>query len=796
MSLGQYACKVDRYLGPGERVLRSNQLIVSMSDSTEVTSEVKEALANAQQYYSQSPNKRILKVPVMLGLYTMAAPQDSSLWGRIWHRTGEAPIIYNPAAAQRTINQLSTLLKTKGCFGAKVEVDTTDNGHGYVDAIYHVTVNNRRMIDEVQYYSRQPEIAELLNTWKAESLLKVGNYYDQQQLNAEQKRLVSLLKDKGYYTATDDVVHFFVDTTYDSRSLSILVSVRNRKQDANNQPLPLQKYHIDNIYIYPNISTSITNRYHTFDTLHYSYKTRRGSNIYNFIYDKEITPTPKVISRAMFIFNGMTYRPQIASSTSNSMLGLHNFKYVDINFEESPNSTDTNRLLDARIRLLNSTRHRLSLSFELTNASDFSNEHETGNIFTTGNLGLGTTLGYQNHNLFGGAEMLNLEGSLILDMPKDVFSTKEHTFYNTFSNFETNLTTSLDLPAFLLPFGNRIVWQNSKPHTLFEFNINYLFRDLSVPDISTGIPQDITLERNRIGASFGYTWSHNRNIQHKLLPINFSYSRLVSGDEFYNYLTYLTSDPQFSYQAVDYVLLNTHYEYTYSNQIIGKRQNFNFFHLSVETAGNLLNLADILFLSNQGVLNNEDLIYYQYLRLEGELKRYIYLGQRRTFVLRTLGGIALPYGHSTFIPYERMFVGGGPTTMRGWALRHLGYGQFPTSESNFAMGTGEIQLVVNLEHRFPLFSIFEGAIFADMGNVWEYEDWGIGRQKTFSPTEILRGVALDAGLGLRANVSIITIRLDLALPIYDPGYPIDHRWINQHWAWNKLVANFGINYPF
>ena len=111
------------------------------------------------------------------------------------------------------------------------------------------------------------------------------------------------------------------------------------------------------------------------------------------------------------------------------------------------NGTDSNRLLDAKIRMLNNNRHKLSLSLELTNTSDFGNAES--NFLTSGNVGLGTTLGYQNNNLFGGAELLNVEGSLLFDLPKNVFSGSGKDFYNTFASFENNLNITLDLPSFL-----------------------------------------------------------------------------------------------------------------------------------------------------------------------------------------------------------------------------------------------------------------------------------------------------------------------------------------------------------
>lgn len=790
---GLTSCNVDKYLQPGEKVLRKNQVNIQMADSTAVPAEISEALSGVQKYYYQKPNKKFLIFPLKMKLYCATNPDDTGRISKFLRAKGEPPEIYDKNAAQQTAAQIAALLKTKGCFNSVVTTDTTCVRKNYVIANYNVTTGQRRKIDDVEFGSRQREITALLEEWKDESFLKKGECYDQEKMTAEQNRISTNLRNQGYYYASPDIVHFIVDTTYDSQKLSIYVSVRMRQALYDTTAAALQKYHIDNIYIYPNISNAMDRGLRQFDTLVYPYVTRRGSTNYNFIYDKKIAPSPKIISRAMFIFNGQTYRPRIITNTSNSLFGLHNFKYVDISFEESPNSTDTNRLLDARVRLLNSNRHRLSLSFELTNASNLGSKNN--NFITSGNLGLGSTLGYQNCNLFGGAEMLNLEGSLIFDLPKNVFSSHDRDFYSTFSSFENVINASLDLPSFLLPFANHIQWQSYKPHTVIELNASYLFRNLSIPDITTHEAKELSLERIRFGGSFGYAWNHLRTTQHKLLPFNLSYSHIISGKDYYYYLSTLTGDPQFSYQTIDYVLLNTHYEYSYSNQVIGSRNNFSYTRFSVETAGNLLNGIRNMVTSPEEEAS-QVLHFYQYFRLEGEYKHYFYLGNRSTLVFRALAGLGIPYGNSTIIPYEKQFVGGGPTTMRGWSLRHLGYGKYLDGESDIAYGVGDMQLVLNLEHRFPLISIFEGAIFADAGNVWNHTDWIEQEERQYDKAKLHESIAFDAGLGLRANVSIITLRLDFALPIYDPGFNVGNRWISNHWAWNKIVINFGINYPF
>jgi len=809
---GLSSCNVNKYVQADQRILHKNKVEISMADSSAVTSDIRSALSNAPQYYNQKPNKKILFIPVKRMLYCIPNPDDTTFWGKLWHKVGEPPVIYDSRAASRTAAQLNTLLKTKGSFNSTVSVDTSHHSKAFVDVTYRVVASRRKTIDEVVFRCRQQDINDLLQQWKDESLLKVGDFYDQDLMTQEQHRIVNNLKNLGYYYASNDMVHFLVDTTYDSKKMGILLIVRIPQNNAEGKPgnNVLHKYRIGDIYVYPNISTALSPRERQFDTLVYRYKHLRGFSDLNFIHLDDITPSPKAISRSLFVFPGMTYTPRIVSNTSNALLGLHNFKYVDISFEESPKSTDSLKLLDTRIRLLNNSRHRVSLSLELTNASDFGASSDEGNFITSGNLGIGTTLGYENNNLFGGAERFSLQGGLTFDFPKKVFSSKVASFYDIFANFESNITASLNLPGFVAPFAGNIVWQNNKPHTLVQLSNNYLFRQLTVPSIAYNDTTNVNvqLERVRFGASFGYTWNHGRNVQHTFLPINVSYSRLISGDEYYSHLSELTRDIQFLYQTSDHLLLNTHYEYTFTNQDVTKRRNFNYLHLSVETAGNLLNAVANLFGRN----SNTDPSYYdkvefsQYLRMDGEFKRYFYLGEKNTLVFRLLGGFALPYGESASVPYEKMFTGGGPTTMRGWSLRHLGPGQLDKTFYDYAWGVAPIQLVLNIEERFPIFGIFEGAVFADMGNVWEWEDWGVNTFKhlypglddnySFNLKNILGGVALDAGLGLRAKIAVITLRLDLALPVYNPNFVQSKRWFTQRLAWDILTLNFGINYPF
>ncbi len=771
------SCTIGKYVGPDEHVLHHIDLDVQMADSSEVTPEVRDVLKKARNYYSQKPNTKMLGIkalPVSKWIYCFLTDTNSNLWNNYMHRIGQAPVIYDENRSRQTANQLERLLDTKGCFHSDVSFDTLSIKKRNISIAYHVKATPRYMVDEVVYRTNNPTVARLLDQWRDEAPIKAGDPYDQTLIAEERTRIVNNLRESGYYRANNERVTFLVDTTYDSRRLSIDVIV-----DAHD----LSVHHINNIYVYPNSNAGLQTGESVFDTLIYNYPGATRRIDYRFVYDKPMSIKPETISRALMLFPGMTYRPRYINNTYNSLLGLRNFKYINIEFTPSPASTDSLPLVDAHVRLIGTTQQKLSLSIELTNASPLGAQ-DSGNFFSNGNLGIETALEYQHKNLFGGAELFKVKGSLLFEQPKLTLRGGSDGFYNRFSAFETGLDMSLDMPVFLLPFANRIIFQRVKPHTLLSAGGSYQYR--------------YYFERILANTSFGYTWNHDQRTKHQLLPVEMTFVRMLSLDEVFLARLRQVNDLRLKYQYSSHFILDARYDYSYSNQQIGTRNNFSFLHLSVETAGNLL--KGVLSLTHtetdsNGVMQVFDVPFSQYIRLGGELTRYHYFGSRSSFVSRLLLGIGMPYGNSVSMPYEKSFFGGGPTTMRAWQLRHLGPGSYNSSEDMLER-VGDLQLVLNLEGRFPIAGIFEGAVFADMGNVWllnASEQYQGGEIKWSSIPE---EVAVGIGLGLRVNVSIATLRVDFAIPLYDPGYAAEFRWRPAHWKLRQTVLNFGINYPF
>ncbi len=799
LSLLATSCaNVDKFVAPNDKLLLSNRYNIVMADSTHVPKEIKEATSNLKRYARQEPNKHLLSSDQWFGngmnlrfkmrVYCLSSPADSSWLGRYLRRQGEAPVVYDENAAIRTCQQISGLLESKGCFRSLVTFDTMQYGRHDVKVTYHIVPHSRYKISRITTYAETPEVDSLLRRWRNESIIRVGDYYDQDKLDAERLRITEQLRNQGYFYANKDLITYVVDTAFDNNELVIQMTLANPRLLNNSKQIevrPLQRYHIDNIFIYPNTSATADGLTAQFDTLIMPYTFRDRPTHYHFLYNQPMTISPQRLSRSLFLFEGQRYRPRSIDRTYNSLLNLRNFKYINIEMTESPHSTDSLRLLDAKVRLLTANKHRISASVEVNNSSPSGASYQN---LMSGNLGLETTLSYQNKNLFGGCEFFKAEGALLVELPKLMLrrtnGASDSSMQNALSSFESSIDLSLDLPTFLMPFTKNILWQRMRPHTIINLGGAYQNRSY--------------FERLMANIGFGYNWTRNTN-GHQLLPIEVTYVRFFNIDPDFRQRMESISDARLKYQYNDHFIVDARYDYVYNSQTYNTRTDFNYLHLTIESAGNVLNGFSTIFdgpSDENGIRQLFGVPYSQYVRLSGEYKHYFYIGQRSTFVTRAMIGLGLPYLNSYVMPYEKSFYGGGPTTLRGWQLRHLGPGTYHNSNNNLLERVGDIQLVMNLEYRFPLFSIFEGALFTDIGNVWlthESEEFPGGQLKL---KELPSSIAACIGIGLRANISIITLRIDLAIPTYDPGVATHERWRMPYWKLNQFTANFGIDYPF
>ena len=148
------------------------------------------------------------------------------------------------------------------------------------------------------------------------------------------------------------------------------------------------------------------------------------------------------------------------------------------------------------------------------------------------------------------------------------------------------------------------------------------------------------------------------------------------------------------------------------------------------------------------------------------------IDERNTLALHSRIGIAMPYGNSTILPYEKRYFSGGANSVRGWSVRELGPGCYHGKDGriDFINQTGDLRLDLNAELRSSLFWKFQGAIFIDAGNIWTVRQYADQPGGLFTLSSLYKEIAVAYGVGLRLNFDYFILRLDLGMKAISPYY--------------------------
>ena len=167
-------------------------------------------------------------------------------------------------------------------------------------------------------------------------------------------------------------------------------------------------------------------------------------------------------------------------------------------------------------------------------------------------------------------------------------------------------------------------------------------------------------------------------------------------------------------------------------------------------------------------------------------------------------GIAYPNGNSQVLPFEKRYFSGGANSVRGWSVRSLGPGSYKDKDGkiNFITQTGDMKLDVNLEYRSYLFWKFNWALFVDAGNIWTIHEYADQAGGLFEWDQFYKQIALAYGAGIRFDLSILLLRVDFGVKLYDPKRLSDANGTQWRTAANGLcwrddmTFHFAIGYPF
>jgi outer membrane protein assembly factor BamA len=155
------------------------------------------------------------------------------------------------------------------------------------------------------------------------------------------------------------------------------------------------------------------------------------------------------------------------------------------------------------------------------------------------------------------------------------------------------------------------------------------------------------------------------------------------------------------------------------------------------------------------------------------------------------------------MPFERQYFEGGANGIRGWQVRSLGPGSYVPPSSTFINQTGDIKIEGNVEYRFKLFWILEGAVFIDAGNIWAIKNDVDRPGAQFKFNKFIKDIAIGTGFGMRFDLKFVILRTDIGLKLRDPKYTDSLTDKSSTWIFSRpgsgisdMALVISIGYPF
>lgn len=759
------ACSNTKFLKEDEKLyVGANLDIIGDSLSKKEKKSLKSEL---ESKLIPKPNSSFLGLRPQLYIYNITSEPKKDKGIRYWlkYKIGEAPVLLNQVDTKFNNKILTNYSSNIGYFNAKATDDTiVKNKKASVN--YTLTPKSRYYISNVNFPTDTINNInkEIANT-KRRTLLKKGRPYNLNTIISERERIDARLKEKGFYYFHPDNIILKADSISTKHEVELSVQLKE-----NTPSIAQQQFTIDNIIVFPDYNiTDVKNNLYQIPMLTDSLVKYQDENF--IMVDPNNKFKSKIFERALQFKKGELYNRADHNLTLNRLVNLGVFKFVNNQFIVSDS---INNKFDAYYML--TPREFQSLRLELLGRTNSAN-YGGGEI----------NLNWTHRNLLRGAEQLKATLFGALDMqiggPKNA---------NNIFRLGTNVEFSV--PRIIAPF---------KFHTSSAY----------IPRTKITLAYEY-LNRNRLYAlhnfntSFGYQWKENARKDHDLKVIEVT---LVNPDnvtdEYFNQIydeNGTIINPQLKRVVDKQLIFGPRYSYTYTTTMLPKR-NTIYYRGMVDLSANLTGL-----ISGANVEKNKqkeifNIPFSQYAKMEHDFRFFHRFSKKSSLATRFIGGIALPYGNSEFVPFSKQFFVGGSNSVRAFRARTLGPGSYDPRNQNSSFyfdQAGDIKLEINAEYRINLFKFLNLGLFVDAGNIWTVNNEPTLPGGKFSK-EFLNEIAIGAGLGLRLDFNLLILRFDLSMPLRVPYYEKNDRWMfdkidfsDKDWRNDNLILNIAIGYPF
>ena len=509
-----------------------------------------------------------------------------------------------------------------------------------------------------------------------------------------------------------------------------------------------------------------------------------------------------------FISNQIKFKAGSVFNDSLRTITLQNFNKLDlfsfpsISYEYLNKSSNS---LEANIILNSKKKYGIGFGLDIkqSNIEDigvsFENRFKTRNIFkngenleisASGSLGksANVTISQINYDL-----ILRFPKFLFLKNSKALKSLDQRSFINLGASNQRNI--GLDRNSF--KFDLNYSWSKKNNFYNLSFSQVELIKNKNIKNYFNIYSNSYDII-NEIAKDYAFNTNYFLNGNLKIpdgidlfIDDALSIHSLTLSSEDYKQINYINNRKK--RLTTNNLIIGSTFSISNNYETRYDKTNFNQWRIKFQSAGALTNiLIGNSKKNNEGLKTISDLPFSQFIKSELSYIKHWTLGDNSTIASRYFLGFAIPYGNSNNIPFSESFFGGGSNDNRAWEVYRLGPG---SSGATDEFNEGNLKIAFNFEYRFKMFGRFNGALFTDVGNIWNILDDTEDDRRTFNNLKDLNELAIGSGFGLRYDSGLFVFRLDMGLKTYNPARNKDERWFKD-FSLKKSVFNIGLNYPF
>lgn len=714
----------------------------TMLQSVRMTSESPQVKAvDYRRFVRQEANTRwlsFLKVP--LAFYRISGTDSTRRVNRFFQRIGEAPVVYDSQLTDYTCNSIAQTLQGRGYLSAEVTADTINKGRRTC-VHYHLNPGERSFVSRLSYSFDDPKIEELVlaPAMRDGSLIYRGMPFDITVLDEERKRIIRNLRNIGYYGLNQEFITFAADTLHGDYGVD--VTLEFHCPVGLDRERAYRRYTLGRVRVLESVADAAEGDSSLYKGIEFYHESGFHRHV-----------SRRVLASHSYLQPGKRFSEQDLQYTYQSMnsLGIVHYTAIHTTPQSDVLLPDSTGRLDADIFVKLNRLNGLALELEGTN--------------TAGDLGAAASLTYTNRNIFRAANTLSLKLRGAFEAIKGLEG------YADANYLEYGGELSIRVPRFMMPLSDA-VRRRVRANTEFSLGFN-----------SQDRPE---FHRRVWSGTWNYQWSplQDTRLRHHLdlFSLNYLYMPWISSTFRREYLedtSNRNSILRYSYE--DLFILKFGYGFTVNSLRktgVQSLYNTNGYQLrfNSELAGTMLwGVSHIFDLKRNGsgeyLLGN--IPFSQYFKVDFDYSKSVRLTEKSSLAFHGALGLALPFGNSTMIPYEKRYFSGGANSVRGWSVRELGPGSFVGKDGkvDFINQTGNLRLDLSVEYRTFLFWRIDGAVFVDAGNIWNtraYEGFEAGQ---FKWNEFYRQIAVAYGLGIRLNFGFFIVRVDGGMKAVNPAF--------------------------